>query len=88
VTLAEWAGLVARTEGIFFGPPMGRTSERTTMAVVAEINNDADRYLRMIVNGRPLAGSVMQAAENFGAITLRDGSTQSTVNARVWLWCN
>ena len=49
------------------------------MAVVAEINNGADRYLRMIVNGRPLAGSVMQAAANFGAIPLRDGRTQSTV---------
>ena len=72
-------GIVARTEDIFFSPPTGRSSERTTTAVVAEINNDADRYLRMIVNGRPLAGSVMQAAENFGAITLRDGSTQSTV---------
>ena len=52
-------GLVARTEGIFFGPPMGRSSERTTMAMVAEINNDVDRYLRVIVNGRPLASSVM-----------------------------
>ena len=43
------------------------------MAVVAEINNDADRYLKIIVNGRPLSGSVMQAATNFGAIPLRDG---------------
>ena len=72
-------GLVARTEDIFFGPPMGRSSDCTTMAVVAEINDDADRYLRMIVNGRPLAGSVMQAAENFGVIPLRDGSKQPTV---------
>ena len=31
-------GLVARTEGIFFGTPMGRSSDRKTMAVVAEIN--------------------------------------------------
>ena len=55
-------GLVARTEDIFFGTPMGRSSDRTTMAVVAEINNDADRYLRMIVNGRPLAGSAVRKA--------------------------
>ena len=72
-------GLVARTEGIFFGPPMGRSSNRTTTAVVAEINNDADRHLRLIVNGRPHAGSVIQAAENVGAIPLRDGSTHPTV---------
>ena len=32
-------GLVARTEDIFYGPPMGRGSDRTTMAVVAEIND-------------------------------------------------
>ena len=68
-------GLVARTEGIFYGKPTGRNSERTTMAVVAEvINDDADRWLRSIVGGRPLAGSVMQAAEHFGAIPLCDGS--------------
>ena len=30
-------GLVARTEGIFYGKPTGRNSERTTMAVVEEI---------------------------------------------------
>ena len=59
-------GLVARTEDIFFGAPMGRGSDRTTIAVVAEINNDAARYLKMIVNGRPLSGSVIQAAANFG----------------------
>ena len=70
-------GLVARTEDIFFGSPMGRGSDSPTMAVVAEIKNDADRYLKMIVNGRPLSGSVTQAAANFGAIPLRDGSTQS-----------
>ena len=46
-------GLVARTEGIFYGSPMGRGSDRTKMAVVADINDDADRYLKMIVAGRP-----------------------------------
>ena len=50
-------GLVARTEGIFFGSPMGRGSDHTTMAVVAVINDDADRYLKMIVNGRPLSAA-------------------------------
>ena len=73
-------GLVARTHGIFYGPPLGRASERTTMAVVAEVNDDADRYLRMQVAGRPLSGSVIQAAANFGAIPMRDGSTQSTTS--------
>ena len=73
-------GLVARTEDIFFGKPAGCSSEHTTMAVVAEVNNDADRYLRTIVGGRPLAGSVMQAAEHFGAITMRDGSMTSTAS--------
>ena len=72
-------GLVARAARIFYGSPVGRGSDRTTMAVVAEINDDADRYLKMIVAGRPLSGSVMQAAANFGAIPLRDCSTQSTV---------
>ena len=74
-------GLVALTENIFYGKPSGRSSERTTMAVVAQINDDADRWLRSVVGGRPLAGSVMQAAGSFGAITLRDGS----VNAKVQL---
>ena len=36
-------GLVARAEGTFFGSLMGRGSDRTAMAVVAEINDDADR---------------------------------------------
>ena len=72
-------GLVARAGGIFLGSPMGHGSDRTTMAVVAEINDGADCYLKMIVNGRPLSGSVMQADANFGAIPLRDGSTQFTV---------
>ena len=48
------------------------------MAVVAEVNDDADHFLRMIVGGRPLSSSVMQAATNFGAIPLRDGSMQAT----------
>ena len=47
------------------------------MAVVAEINDDADRFLRMVVGGRPLSSSVILAAANFGAIPLRDGSTQA-----------
>ena len=72
-------GLVARTEDIFYGKSTGRRSERTTMAVVAEVNDDADRHLRTIVGGRPLAGSVMQAAAHFGAIALRDGSAKAKV---------
>jgi len=48
------------------------------MAVVAEVNDDADRFLRMVVGGWPLSSSVMQAAANFGAIPLRDGSMQAT----------
>ena len=72
-------GLVTRVEDIFFGKATGRRSERTAMAVVAEVNDDADRHLRTIVGGRPLAGSVMQAAEHFGAIALRDGSVKTKV---------
>ena len=49
------------------------------MAMVAEPNDVADRWLRSVVGGRPLAGSVMQAAEHFGAITLRDGSVKAKV---------
>ena len=49
------------------------------MAVVAEVNDDADRWLRSVVGGRPLAGSVMQAAEYVDAITLRDGSVKANV---------
>ena len=71
-------GLVARTEDIFYGPPMGRGSDRTTMAVVAEINDDAGSFLRSIVSGRPLSRSVIQAAANFGITPLCDGSTQAT----------
>ena len=37
--------LVARAQGIFYGPATGRDSERTTMAVVAETNDDAERFL-------------------------------------------
>ena len=80
-------GLVARTEGIFYGKLTGRSSERTTMAVVAEVNDDADRWLRSIVGGRPLAGSVMQAAEHFGAITLRDGSVKAKVQLLIPIPC-
>ena len=72
-------GLVARTEGIFYDTPTARRSERTTMAVVGEVNDDAGRYLRAVVGGPPLAGSVMQAAEHFGAIALRDGSVKAKV---------
>ena len=43
------------------------------MAVVAQANDDADRFLRMVFGGRPLSGSVMQAAETIGAIPMRDG---------------
>ena len=63
--------------GLFYGKPTGRNSERTAMAVVAEANDDADRWLRSTVGGRPLAGSVMQVAGHFGAITLRDGSVKA-----------
>ena len=59
--------LMARTQGIFYGPATGRDSERTTTAVFAEANDDANRFLRMVFGGRPLSGSVMQAAENIGA---------------------
>ena len=71
-------GLVARTQGIFYGPAAGRGADRTTMAVVAEVNDDADRFLRMVVGGWPLSGSVIQTAANFGAIPLCDSSTQAT----------
>ena len=55
-------GLSVLTENIFYGKPTGRRSERTTMAVVAQHNDGADRWLRSIVSGRPLDGSVMQSA--------------------------
>ena len=70
---------VALTAGIFYSKPTSRSSERTAMAVVPQINDDADRWLRSVVGGRPLAGSVLQAAGNFGAITLRDGSVKAKV---------
>ena len=69
---------LARTQGIIYGPATGRDSDRTTVVVAAEANDGADRFLRMVVGGRPLSGSVMQAAENFGAIPLRDGSMHTT----------
>ena len=71
-------GLITRTQGIFYGPAMGRDSERTPMAVVVEANDDAGRFLRMVVGGRPSSGSVMQAAENIGAIPLRGGGMTAT----------
>ena len=41
-------GLVAHTQDTFYGPATGRDSERTRMAVVAEANDDAGRFLRMV----------------------------------------
>ena len=49
------------------------------MAVVAQHNDGADRWLRSIVSGRPRDGSVMQTAANTGAITLKDGSVKAKV---------
>ena len=69
---------MARTQGAIYGPATGRGSDRKTMVVVAEANDDAGRFLRVVVGGRPLSGSVMQAAEIFGAIPLRDGSMHAT----------
>ena len=71
-------GLVARVRDISLGPVVGRDSARTSMAVVAQINDDADRFLRMVVSGRPLSGSVLQPAANIGAIPLRDGKLHAT----------
>ena len=71
-------GLITRTQGIFYGPAMGRDSERTPMAVVVEANDDAGRFLRMVVGGRPLSGPVIQAAENIGATPLRGGGMYAT----------
>ena len=47
-------GLVALNQHTFFGKPTGRRSERTTMAVVAQVNDGAGRWLRSVVSGRPL----------------------------------
>ena len=47
------------------------------MAVVAQANDGAGRWLRTVVSGRPLDGSVMQTAGNIGAITLKDGSDKA-----------
>ena len=60
-------GLIAKARDIFLGPNVGRDSSRTTMAVVAQANDEADRFLRMVVSGRPLCGSVMQPAANVGS---------------------
>ena len=72
-------GLTVLTENIFFGKPTGRRSERTTMAVVAQYTDGTDRWLRSILSGRPLDGSVMQTAANTGAITLKEGSAKAKV---------
>ena len=72
-------GLAALPENIFFGKPTGRRSERTTMAVVAQPNDGAGRWLRSIASGRPLGGSVMQSAASTAAITLKDGSVKAKV---------
>ena len=72
-------GLVARPQGTFFGSATGRDRERTTMAVVAQANDDADRFLRMVFGGRPLRGSVMQTAETIRAILpMRGGCMMAT----------
>ena len=52
-------GLTVRSEHIFFGTPSGRQSERITMAVVAQPNEGADRWLRSVLSGRPLDGSAV-----------------------------
>ena len=70
-------GLTVLNEHTFFGKPAGR-SERTTMAVVAQVG-EVDRWLQSVVSGRPLDGSVMQSADNIGAITLKDGSAKAKV---------
>ena len=72
-------GLTALTQNIFFSKPTGRRSERVTMAIVAQPNDGADRWLRSVVSGRPLDGTVMQTAGNIGAITLKDGSVKAKV---------
>ena len=62
-------GLAVLIQNIFFGKPTGRRSERITMAVVAQHNDGADRWLRSVVSGRPLDSSVMQmmqTAANIG----------------------
>ena len=71
-------GLTVLTENIFYGTTTGRRSERTTMAVVAQ-SNGTDHWLRSVLSGRPLDGSVMQTAASFGAIALRDGSIEAKV---------
>ena len=51
---------------------------RRWRSVVAKVNDDAGCFLQMVVGGRPLSGSVMHAAGNFGVIPLRDGRTHAT----------
>ena len=83
-------GLVARTEDIFHGKPTGCNSERTTMAVVAQINDDADRWLRSIVGGWPLAGSVLQAAakRDINAVMERPPARRDRIrDRRHWRRC-
>ena len=58
-------GLTVRSEHIFFGTPSGRQSERITMAVVAQPNEGADRWLRSVLSGRPLDGSAMMLSHPF-----------------------
>ena len=53
--LLSQMGLVALNQHIFFGKPTGRRSERTAMAVVAQVNDGADRWLRSVVSGRSAA---------------------------------
>ena len=72
-------GLTVLTQNIYLGKPTGPRSERVTMAVIAQPNDEADRWLRSIMSGRPLDGAVMQPATNIGAITLRNGSAKAKV---------
>ena len=61
-------GLIAKTRDIFLGPNVGRDSSRTTMAVVAQANDDADRFLRSVASGRPLCGAVTLAGASATAM--------------------
>ena len=47
------------------------------MAVIAQSNDGTGRWLRSVLSGRPLDGSVMQTAASCGAIALRDGSAKA-----------
>ena len=73
-------GYIALPQGIAYGPTTERNRERTTMALVGQVNDDADRFLRMATNGRLLSGSVViQPAGNTGAIPLRGGAMHATI---------